>query len=113
MNLKLEVVCRLLDDFRIQVDQVLPALQCQRQTLQVLLRLFPRRILSERPRIGHKRIQTIFAALFVQTGNLVQKLDLANRVARVTNHDLVDADEVRPVRPMLVNRLQNARDIQL
>ena len=63
--------------------------------------------------MGQKGLPAVLAALFVQTSDLVQQLDLADRVQRVPNHDLVDKDQLGPVGAMLVDRLQDGGDVQL
>ena len=107
------VVGDVLGDLIVEVDQLLPPVEDAGQPVELALGQLAARILAQGPGVGRERGLGGVAADLVQLGDLVEQLDLADRIERVLDHDLVDADLLLPVAGRLVDRLEDAGDRQL
>ena len=97
----------------VAIDQVVEASQRARQPLDRPLNLAVQRVLGQRAPQRLVGVGRIVQPQLVALGDLPVKRDLLVRIGRVARLDFVNGDQVRPVAPHAVNRLQQLRRIQL
>ena len=97
-----------------QLDEAVPAVLDERcERLELILGRFGRRILPERARVRVERLLGVEQLRALQLADAEQQRRAAERVLLGGELDLVHADERGPLLELLVDGLEDVRDVEL